>query len=41
MELRDKEGDDAFHPSIEYFLGNLISLIVFKGIIPLKKSLFS
>lgn len=24
MELRQKEGDDAFHPSIEYFLGNVI-----------------
>ena len=21
MELRQREGDDAFHPSIEYFLG--------------------
>ena len=23
MELRQREGEDAFHPSIQYFLGNL------------------
>ena len=23
MELREKEGDGAFHPSIQYFLGKL------------------
>ena len=28
MELRQKEGDDAFHPSIEYFLGNFILIMV-------------
>ena len=30
MELRQKEGDDAFHPSIEYFLGNTILTILFE-----------
>ena len=30
MELREKEGDDAFHPSIEYFLGNVIVMIIMK-----------
>ena len=29
MELREKEGDDAFHPSIEYFLGNVINMTLF------------
>lgn len=28
MELRQREGDDAFHPSIEYFLGKLDSVLV-------------